>query len=82
MVYRSDIGDLSREVSSVQVERLRVRVISIIRDWAGSKSKAEAWFESYKIPSLGNLTPRQLIERDRFGDLEKFLDHVSHGSYA
>lgn len=64
--------------------RLReaTQILSRVQPWAGSEGAAWAWYRSTTIPSLGDLTPEQLVSRGRGDDVRTYLTHLVNGGYA
>ena len=57
-------------------------IIRRVRSWAGSESAAWIWYRSTAIPSLGNLTPDDLVSGGRGDDVRAYLDHLNSGGYS
>lgn len=52
------------------------------QSWAGSEAAAWAWYRSTSIPSLGGLTPEELVARGQSDDVMAYLNHLVDGGYA
>ncbi|TDV98774.1 hypothetical protein BDK62_103408 [Halomonas alkaliantarctica] len=63
-------------------EDLTQEVLDLIEPWAGSRTAAWAWYQTYTIPALGDLTAEQLMMQGRAHDLIAYLAHVREGGYA
>ncbi len=63
-------------------EDLTREVLDLIEPWAGSRTAAWAWSQTYAIPALGGLTAEQLMMQGRAHDLMAYLAHVREGGYA
>ncbi len=65
-------------------DQLRVveKILDRIQAWAGSRPEAEAWYCSYPISALGNLTAEQLVSAGRVYDLVAYLNHIETGGYS
>lgn len=57
-------------------------IIRQVKPWAGSESAAWAWYRSTEIPSLGDLTPENLVSRGCGADVRAYLDHLNSGGYS
>ncbi len=75
----------SERVRSPKVQaRLReaAEVLSRARPWAGSEAASWVWYRSTSIPSLGDLTPEELVARGQSDDVMAYLNHLVDGGFA
>ena len=70
------LGDKSPEIQEA------TEILSRVQSWAGSEGAAWAWYRSTTIPSLGDLTPEELVSGGRGDDVRAYLNHLSDGGCA
>jgi hypothetical protein len=57
-------------------------ILEKVEPWAGSREAAQAWYQSYPIAALGNLTAADLVAQGRYQDVTAYLAHTEEGGYA
>lgn len=59
-----------------------LRIIGAVIEWAGGPTLAMKWYRTQPIPSLGGLTPQQLVNRNQASLVEQHLEVIRFGGYA
>jgi hypothetical protein len=57
------------------------KLFSKLISWSGCNVLAIHWFERYKIPSCGNLTPLELCQTGRVEALLSYIDLIENGGF-
>lgn len=57
-------------------------IIGAVIEWAGGPTLAMKWYRTQPIPSLGGLTPQQLVNRNQASLVEQHLEVIRFGGYA
>ncbi|MDN3517224.1 XRE family transcriptional regulator [Aquisalimonas lutea] len=78
LTRRDRLGSVATQQRLRQVTEILTR----IEPWAGSLGAAWAWYRSYPIPPLGNLTAEELVVAGRAGEVHDYLAHIAEGGYA
>jgi uncharacterized protein (DUF2384 family) len=59
-----------------------LEIISRVRDWAGGKEQAMAWYRAQPIPAFGGRTAEALVKDGKAGAVRDYLDHLAVGGFA
>jgi uncharacterized protein (DUF2384 family) len=59
-----------------------LEIISRVRDWAGGKEQAMAWYRAQPIPAFGGRTAEALVKEGKAGAVRDYLDHLAVGGFA
>jgi hypothetical protein len=83
-VNREALYKTSRAVAPKTQNRIRemVEIIERIKEWAGGKDQAMAWYRSQPIPAFGGRTAESLVKDGKAGALRDYLDHLAMGGFA
>jgi uncharacterized protein (DUF2384 family) len=83
-VNREALYKTSRAVAPKTQSRIRemVEIIERIKEWAGGKDQAMAWYRSQPIPAFGGRTAESLVKDGKAGALRDYLDHLAMGGFA
>jgi post-segregation antitoxin (ccd killing protein) len=57
-------------------------IIAFIEAWAGSRAQAVAWFTSQPLPSFGNLTAADLVQRGGADAVRAYFKRTAVGGYT
>jgi len=63
-------------------EKLIQAILDQIEPWAGSRSSAWAWYQTYPISALGGQTAQQLAAQGRAYEVIAYIAHIRQGGYA
>lgn len=63
-------------------EKLAQAILDLVEPWAGSRSAARAWYQTYTISVLGGLTAEQLMDQGKADEVIAYIAHISQGGYA
>jgi len=75
----------SERISAPKAQgRLRemLEIISRVKDWAGGKDQAMAWYRAQPLPAFGGRTAEALVKDGKAGALRDYLDHMALGGFA
>jgi hypothetical protein len=56
-------------------------ILTLILEWVDSTEDALNWYKNELIPALG-MTPLQAVECGEYGNVLKYIEHISLGGYA
>jgi uncharacterized protein (DUF2384 family) len=62
--------------------REMVEIVDRVKDWAGGREQALAWYRSQPIPAFGGRTAEALVKDGKAGPLRDYLDHLATGGFA
>ena len=65
-----------------QNEKLIQTILDQIEPWAGSRSSAWAWYQTYPISALGGQTAQQLAAQGKAYEVIAYIAHIRQGGYA
>lgn len=63
-------------------EKLTQAILDLVEPWAGSRSAAWAWYQTYTISALGGLTAEQLMVQGKADEVIAYIAHIREGGYA
>lgn len=78
-LYKSDRAKTLKTQTRV---REMVEIVERVKDWAGGKDQAVAWYRSQPIPAFGGRTAEALVKDGKAGALRDYLDHLAMGGFA
>ena len=59
-----------------------VELVDRIKEWAGGREQALAWYRSQPIPAFGGRTAEALVKDGKAGHLRDYFDHLAMGGFA
>ncbi|MBM6583356.1 DUF2384 domain-containing protein [Microvirga sp. BT689] len=62
--------------------REMVEIVERVKDWAGGKDQALAWYRAQPIPAFGGRTAEALVKDGKAAALRDYLDHLALGGFA
>jgi transcriptional regulator with XRE-family HTH domain len=62
--------------------REMVEIVDRVKEWAGGREQALAWYRSQPIPAFGGRTAEALVKDGKAGALRDYLDHLAMGGFA
>ena len=62
--------------------REMLEIVGRIKDWAGGKLQAMAWYRAQPIPAFGHRTAEALVKSGHAGAMREYLDHIAMGGFA
>jgi len=74
--------DRLQAVATQQRLRQMTEILQRVTPWTGSLSAAWAWYRSFPIAALGDLTAEVLVADGRADDVRAYLTHIAEGGYA
>lgn len=62
--------------------REMLEIVDRVRDWAGGKDQAMAWYRAEPLPAFGGRTAESLVKDGKAAAVRDYLDHVALGGFA
>ena len=59
-----------------------IEIIHRIADWAGSETRAMAWYRTEPLPAFGGRTAESLVKDGKAAAVYDYLDHVALGGFS
>lgn len=68
--------------TKTRVSKETDEIISRVEAWAGSRAKAEKWFRSQVLDSLGGQTAEGLVQTGQAAAVRRYLSRIAVGGFA
>jgi hypothetical protein len=56
-------------------------ILDEVLEWAGNEEKALNWYHNEILPAF-QLTPEQIIKRNKFSVLKRYIESIRLGGYS